>query len=175
MRKNLTIMLLSLLVLSFTGCNDDDDPKHEQDDELTFVEVGTHDNDKVKLEYYSYDGDCLPKSYHITANLEASEITLKCENSDVVYALHVVSPYVTDKYSFEKDKIYVNEEGKWSATFIDANTIKFTFEALGPDAITDNPPFGLTGCLSMTGEVNGKSAEVSIDVMRYKYFPDWME
>lgn len=178
MKHYVTLLLLSLFAFAFTSCNDEDEPKNDSKDKLFFDEVGTHNTDNLKLEYYSIDGHCLPKSYHLTTNSEPSEITLTCTNCDVIYALHSVpcySYYVTEKNSFDKDKTYVNEGGNWSATFINPNTIKFTFDALDPNIEIAYPMSGLSSVLEMTGMVDGETVYVSIDVKRYKEFPDWME
>lgn len=108
--KKILYILLPIIAIIFTGCNEDDSS-------ILFSTENISNPDNVTIEYYSPDPSCLPYRYEITANSNQSEISLKCTN---------FSQIALDKCDSE-------EGADWTARLIDSNTIVISFDEIETD------------------------------------------
>lgn len=120
MRKSLYYLILSVVAFAFWGCE-------EEDALLRFAEVNLSNSDNVELEYYSPDPLHMSKTYYVTANGEASELTIKCTNADAIaFRFHAG---ITN---YERTKFICPDEN-WMAETVDKNMVKFTFYDVDDD------------------------------------------
>lgn len=78
MKKYFVLILSILLVTTLCGCEEEDSP-------LLFTTIENTSPQNVKIDYYSPDPCCVPRSYTITTNRFAGELTIKCSNSPSIY------------------------------------------------------------------------------------------
>ncbi len=108
--KKLLYILLPVIAILFTGCEEDDSP-------ILFSTENISNPDNVRIEYYSPDPACVPRMYQITANSDQGEISIKCTN---------FSRISIDKYERETG-------ADWTAKLIDSNTIVVSFNEIETD------------------------------------------
>ncbi|MDE5744910.1 MAG: hypothetical protein K2H84_04530 [Paramuribaculum sp.] len=116
MKRVILLFIGVFSLLSFASCEEEDSP-------LMFSVEDVDDSENVRLEYYSVDPHCIPKSYYIKSNSRASEITIKCTNAN--------SLFIDENIANQE---YVCTDGHWWAEIAKSNTVIFHF-----DEIEDNP------------------------------------
>lgn len=123
--KKLSALLYSiLLVTALCGCEEEDSP-------LMFNTVVNTKPQNLKIEYFSPDPSCQPRSYHVYANRLGGELRIKCSNAQNIY--FDMNDYSRVKYgttaSGEVDRnTLIYEDGNWSVSLIDNNSLKFVFQ-----------------------------------------------
>lgn len=153
MKKSIILFALTIIALAISGCEEDETP-------LKFSTVSVDNPDNVKVEYFSPDPCCRPKSYWITTNDRASQLTLKCANSSSIYISHRAD----EGSSSSTGTSFTSYRGKWSAKVIDSNKITFTF-----DEIDDETPFEyeiINDYITIYTKVKGETVNVTIDIRR---------
>ena len=76
--KILALIFMIIGGLIMTACSEKESP-------LLFSVENISNYGNVKMEYYSPDPSCVSKMYWIYANSCASEITIKCTNSNSIF------------------------------------------------------------------------------------------
>ena len=108
--KNLLFILLPIIAILFTGCEEDDSP-------ILFSTENISNPDNVKIEYYSPDPSCVPRMYTITANSNQSEISIKCTNFS----------------NIDLEKCDCEEGAEMTAKLVDSNTVVVSFNEIEAD------------------------------------------
>ena len=98
------------MAILFTGCEEDDSP-------ILFTTENISNPDNVKIEYYSPDPSCRPRSYTITANSNQSEISIKCTNFSRI----------------NLEKCDCEDGTELTAKLIDPNTVVVSFNEIAPN------------------------------------------
>lgn len=110
MKKSFILLICLLSLLSFTSCKEEESP-------LLFSEVSVSNPEDIKMEYYSPDPCCVAKSYWITANTNASKITIKCTNANFL---------LFQNHKGETMDEYSSTKAKWTAKVENSNYITLT-------------------------------------------------
>ena len=108
--KKLLSILLPIIAILFTGCEEDDSP-------ILFSTEIISNPDNVKIEYYSPDPCCVPRGYTITANSNQSEISIKCTNFSRI----------------NLEKCDCEDGTELTAKLIDSNTVVVSFNEIAPN------------------------------------------
>ena len=93
----------------------------------------------VKIDYYSPDPSCVPRSYTITTNRFAGELTIKCSNSPSIYFAEIGDNSRAKYGVTSSGEVDINtlvfEDGNWYVSLIDNNHLKFVFRetTVNPD------------------------------------------
>lgn len=124
--KKFALFLLPLLAFAFTACE-------EEESELRFSTESISNPDNIQIEYYSPDPMHCPKTYSVTANSEAGELTLKCIDADAIYIANELYYYDPDSYP---PSSFTCTEGRWTAELVSPNTVTITLDKIeyDPDA-----------------------------------------
>lgn len=118
-KKYLSVLMLTLLAVTIAGCKDS-----EEKTPLLLLEKANTSPEDLRLEYYTPDPSCIPKSYYIYANLKGGELTLEPVNSSTLS--FGVIPRIGDSNGVRVDDTkWVSRNGKWTATLTDGKTLKF--------------------------------------------------
>lgn len=150
-----SVLYLLLFAYALTSCEEKDAP-------LRFSTESISNSDNVSIEYYSPDPLHCDKSYHITADYEANELTLQCKNANNIY--------IANKDA-ESPSFYYSTEGQWSAEMIKPNTVKITFEKIDYEPDPDNISYaGKFDYLSLAADTKKSRLQTAIDIKR---FPDF--
>ncbi|MBD5246573.1 MAG: hypothetical protein HDS54_00190 [Barnesiella sp.] len=110
MMKKLLTILLPIIAILFTGCEEDDSP-------ILFATENISNPDNVKIEYYSPDPCCVPRGYTITANSNQSEISIRCTNFSRI----------------NLEKCDCEDGAELTAKLIDSNTVVVSFNEIAPN------------------------------------------
>ncbi len=160
MKKYFRLLLIPLLLTALNSCEEDEAPIR-----FSFSNESITNADNVRIDYYSPDPSCLAKMYHINTNRFDGEITIKCTNASAVY-FNNTKDYPQDLAQIDATH-WVCERAKWSATFIDATTIKFVFDELPTDARFENGYEVYFGYFPLKATINGKEVTDAIQITRY--------
>lgn len=161
MKKLLFRLFPFLFVAVLCGCEEDDSP-------LLFDTVENTNPQNVKIEYYSPDPSCVPRSYTITTNGLAGELTLRCSNAQIIYFGEIGSNSrawygVTDSGEVDMNTL-VFDDGNWYVTLVDNNSLRFVFResAVNPDLdfVLEND------YVKVRADSKGKVLETTINVWR---------
>lgn len=152
-RKLYCLLLGIMFMVSFAACEEEDSP-------LLFTQEEISDPDNVKLEYYSPDPCCVSKEYHISANSNASELTIRCTNANSIFITNRDGGHLQE---------FTSADGKWKATLVDENVITFAFDEIWDDKAEFPVIYQSLKIVSQT-----KKGEVStyIQVRRHLHFAD---
>lgn len=118
MKKALSLFVYMVAMLSLASCEEEDAP-------ILLSEVSNSNPENVSFKYYSPDQCCVGKMYWITANSQASELTVKCTNADAIF--------IKDT-SGKTSEEYTSSNGQWKAVLVNPNTITFTFAEYQDDS-----------------------------------------
>lgn len=159
-KKYLSVLMLTLLAVTITGCKDS-----EEKTPLLLLEKANTSPEDLRLEYYTPDPSCIPKSYYIYANLKGGELTLEPVNSSTLS--FGVIPRIGDSNGVRVDDTkWVSRNGKWTATLTDGKTLKFVF-----DPVTDASELGKYKAdwayIPIVGTVNGRSVTAELAIHRH--------
>lgn len=113
--KKLLLLLLPLLALTFTACEEDDA-------ELTFTTENNTDPGNITVEYYSPDPSCVDRMYWITAGSQGGELTLRCNNADAIFINNTANGATPSSYT--------STRGSWTARIVSPNTVTITFDPI---------------------------------------------
>lgn len=159
-KKYLSVLMLTLLAVTIAGCKDS-----EEKTPLLLLEKANTSPEDLRLEYYTPDPSCIPKSYYIYANLKGGELTLEPVNSSTLS--FGVIPRIGDSNGVRVDDTkWVSRNGKWTATLTDGKTLKFVF-----DPVTDASELGEYKAdwayIPIVGLVNGRSVTAKLAIHRH--------
>ncbi|MDE5568397.1 MAG: hypothetical protein K2J12_08125 [Muribaculaceae bacterium] len=162
MHKSLSLILTAIFALALVACEEDDA-------ELMFSAETISDNNNVKVEYYSPDPCCVPKTYHIVTNRLSSELTIKCTNADNITIGSIPDSnnnFLTDPVegNEDADKTYTSITKTWTATLIDSNTIRFSFDEIDDSTIDDT--YFIVEFLPVSAKTKKGNVSTSIHVTR---------
>ena len=137
----------------------------EEKTPLLLLEKANTSPEDLRLEYYTPDPSCIPKSYYIYANLKGGELTLEPVNS-LTLSFGVI-PRIGDSNGVRVDDTkWVSRNGKWTATLTDGKTLKFVF-----DPVTDASELGEYKAdwayIPIVGTVNGRSVTAKLAIHRH--------
>ena len=123
--KQYFILLFSILfVTALCGCEEEDSP-------LLFTTIENTSPKNVKIDYYSPDPSCLPRSYTITTNRFAGELIIECSNAPSIYFAEIGNNSRAKYGVSDSGEVDINtlvfDDGKWYVTLIDNNQLKFVF------------------------------------------------
>lgn len=118
-------IISAIFAVTFTSCEEDDSP-------ILFSTTDNTDPQNVEIRYYSPDPSCVPRQYYIRTNRLKGELTLKCTSAQNLY---FAEPRDNSRVHFgvtESGEIDLNtlvcENGIWSVSIIDKNSLKFVFQ-----------------------------------------------
>lgn len=159
-KKYLSVLMLMLLAVTIAGCKDS-----EEKTPLLLLEKANTSPEDLRLEYYTPDPSCIPKSYYIYANLKGGELTIEPVNSSTLS--FGVIPRIGDSNGVRVDDTkWVSRNGKWTATLTDGKTLKFVF-----DPVTDASELGEYKAdwayIPIVGTVNGRSVMAELAIHRH--------
>ncbi len=124
MKKYFVLILSIILVTALCGCEEEDSP-------LLFTTIENTSPQNVKIDYYSPDPACVPRSYTITTNRFAGELTIKCSNSPNIYFAEIGDNSRAKYGVTSSGEVDINtlvfDDGKWYVSLIDDNHLKFVF------------------------------------------------
>lgn len=124
MKKYFVLILSITLVTALCGCEEEDSP-------LLFTTIENTSPQNVIIDYYSPDPCCVPRSYTITTNRFAGELTIKCSNSPSIYFAEIGdnsrAKYGVTSYGEVDINTLVFDDGNWYVSLIDNNHLKFVF------------------------------------------------
>lgn len=132
MKKYFVLILSIILVTTLCGCEEEDSP-------LLFTTIENTSPKNVKIDYYSPDPSCVPRSYTITTNRFAGELTIKCSNSPSIYFAEIGDNSRAKYGVTSSGEVDINtlvfEDGNWYVSLIDNNHLKFVFRetTVNPD------------------------------------------
>ncbi len=150
-KRSLFTILATVSLLSFTACDDDDKTP------LLLTVESISDSNNVVFEYYTPDPSCVDKMYWVTANSNASEVTLQSTNASSMY--------------FHDNKTeYICTEGNWKVELIDSNTLKFTFDEI--EVASDEKPSDVGTGLYLEANAGKETLGTNIHVKRLINYTD---
>lgn len=124
MKKYFVLLFSILFVTALCGCEEEDSP-------LLFTTIENTNPQNVKIDYYSPDPSCQPRSYTITTNRFAGELTIKCSNAPSIYFAEIGNNSRAKYGVTASGEIDINtlvfDDGKWYVSLIDNNHLKFVF------------------------------------------------
>lgn len=152
--KHLTTLLLFIASLFMTACSEEESP-------LLFSVENISNPENVKIEYYSPDPSCVSKIYWIDANINASEITIKCTNANSIF--------IEDSGGNLSEK-YICSRGLWKAEIVNSNTITFTIDEIKKDMVDES----YSSCIgfNVVSQTKKGTARTGIYVKRFAEIPD---
>lgn len=122
MKKYFVLILSIILVTTLCGCEEEDSP-------LLFTTIENTSPQNVKIDYYSPDPSCVPRSYTITTNRFAGELTIKCSNSPNIYFAEIGDNSRAKYGVTSSGEVDINtlvfDDGNWFVSLIDNNHLKF--------------------------------------------------
>lgn len=119
--KKVFYILLPIIAIIFSSCEEEESP-------ILFSTESISNSENVKIEYFSPDPSCQPKSYRVWTNSQESELKIKCTNFPTISL---------DNIGTSKDE-YFSTSGNWSAKLIDGNTIVFSFKEIDSDNVDES-------------------------------------
>lgn len=121
MKTFLYILLIPILAVALSSCEEEESP-------ILFSTESISNPENVKIEYFSPDPSCQPKSYRVWTNSQESELKIKCTNFLTIFL---------DDIGTSKDE-YISTSGDWSAKLIDGNIIVFSFKKIDSDNVDES-------------------------------------
>lgn len=160
--KKFLSMLLVFLGVMMSGCGDD-----EKSPEIELLPVMNSAPENINFTFSSPDLHCgISREGRIYANQYSGELTIKSPNAN-----SLTLKETTDG----RDNFYQSEEGYWSVTLVDGNTLEFKFEPLPePDSDSDAsrtdvfyPHYYREYYLPVRGAVDGQALVTIIILTRF--------